>query len=118
MLEKKDIVEIKEQLLEKKTKLETKLSKMAIKDEDGNWEAKYVDQERDDDVNAIEIEEWTNQTSVVEVLVKDLEAVDIALEKIERNTYGKCEVCETEIPLERLQAFPEARTCTKCTLPE
>ncbi len=118
MLNKKDTEEIKKQLLDKKIKLENKLSKIAVKDEDGNWEAKYVDQEREDDVNAIEIEEWTNQTSIVEVLVKDLEAINIALEKIANGTYGKCEVCGTDIPTERLQAFPEARTCTKCTLPK
>ncbi len=118
MLDKKDIEEIKKQLIEKKTKLEKKLSEIAIRDEDGNWEAKYVDQDRGDDVNAIEIEEWTNQTSVVEVLVKDLEAINIALEKIANGTYGKCEVCGVDIPIERLRAFPEARTCTKCILPE
>ncbi len=118
MLSKKDIEEIKKQLIEKKIKLENKLSKIAIRDEDGNWEAKYVDQDRGDDINAIEIEEWANQTGVVKVLVKDLEKIKVALQKIEDGTYGKCEVCGVDIPIERLRAFPEARTCTKCTLPE
>jgi len=116
MLDTKILEELKQQLLQKQEDLETKLNKIAIKDEDGNWEAKYIDQERDDETNANEVEDWTNRTSVVEVLVKDLEAINLALEKMTNNTYGKCEVCGTDIPVERLKVMPEARTCAKCTL--
>jgi RNA polymerase-binding transcription factor DksA len=119
MLDEKIQEELKQQLLKKKEDLEEKLSKVAVRDEeDGTWEAKYFDEERDDEVNANEVEEWTNQTSVVNVLIKDLKAVELALDKMEKGVYGKCEVCGIDIPAERLKAFPEARTCTKCTLPE
>ena len=117
MLDEKTLRELKNQLLKKKDALEEKLSQIAVRDEeDGTWEAKYIDEDRDEEVNANEVEEWANQTSVVNVLVKDLEAVELALNKIEKGTYGKCEVCGVDIPLERLKAFPEARTCTKCKL--
>ena len=116
MLDAKILEELKQQLLQKKEELETKLNEIAIRDEAGNWEAKYIDQGRDDETNANEVEDWANRTSVVEVLVKDLEAINLALKKMTNGTYGKCEVCGTDIPVERLKVMPEARTCAKCTL--
>jgi RNA polymerase-binding transcription factor DksA len=37
-----------------------------------------------------------------------------ALEKIGRETYGDCDVCRREIPLERLMLVPGALTCVPC----
>jgi len=39
-----------------------------------------------------------------------LKEVREALERIDGGTYGICEVCQKEIPLERLQANPAAKT--------
>lgn len=116
MLEQKTIDEFKAKLLTKEGELEKKLNAIAVVDEDGKWEPKYVDRAREDDVNANEVEDFTNEAGVVSLLAKDLEDVKIALDKIKNGTYGKCEVCGVDIPVERLKAFPEARTCTKCKL--
>jgi len=37
--------------------------------------------------------------------------INLALERIEEGTYGKCKECHQEIPLERLEALPYARFC-------
>ena len=37
-----------------------------------------------------------------------------ALRKIEDGSYGYCEACEEEIPVERLKAIPDARYCIAC----
>jgi DnaK suppressor protein len=37
-----------------------------------------------------------------------------ALERIEAGTYGKCERCGNEIPVERLEAIPTATLCVSC----
>lgn len=37
-----------------------------------------------------------------------------ALEAIGSGTYGKCERCGNEIPVERLEAIPTARLCVSC----
>ena len=37
-----------------------------------------------------------------------------ALRKIEEGSYGYCEACEEEIPIERLKAIPDARYCISC----
>ena len=45
---------------------------------------------------------------------EELSDVDEALRKIEDETYGKCESCQTDIPLPRLEIKPEAKYCVKC----
>jgi len=40
-----------------------------------------------------------------------LRNIDHALEVMENGTYGKCEVCGMDIPLERLQALPNTTYC-------
>src|SRR5262249_22452319 len=37
-----------------------------------------------------------------------------ALERIEQDTFGLCEECQTEIPAARLQAVPYTRHCIDC----
>jgi RNA polymerase-binding transcription factor DksA len=50
-------------------------------------------------------------------ILADLEArydtVISALDRIEKGTYGKCEVCNKRITGERLEADPSATTCTE-----
>lgn len=41
----------------------------------------------------------------------ELKNVHHALEAIEKGTYGKCEVCGQDIPLERLKALPNTTFC-------
>jgi DnaK suppressor protein len=43
-----------------------------------------------------------------------LALIDQALARIQRNTYGFCEHCESELQQKRLDAVPWARHCTKC----
>jgi RNA polymerase-binding transcription factor DksA len=118
MLEQKVIENLKTKLLTKKEELDKKLNAIAVVDENGKWEPKYIDRAREDDVNANEVEDFTNEAGVVALLSKDLKDVEIALQKMGSGIYGKCEVCGVDIPAERLKAFPEARTCTKCILPK
>lgn len=57
------------------------------------------------------IESYENNESAVVTLRTELNEVNRALEKIENGTYGTCEVDGGEIELERLGAYPAARTC-------
>ncbi|MDR0820514.1 MAG: TraR/DksA family transcriptional regulator [Endomicrobium sp.] len=43
-----------------------------------------------------------------------LDAINDALAKIEKNTYGKCEGCSNNILLERLRAIPWTKYCIQC----
>src|SRR5579863_8871639 len=43
-----------------------------------------------------------------------LRAIDEALGRMRRGTYGVCEVCKQPIPKVRLEAVPWARHCRNC----
>lgn len=45
---------------------------------------------------------------------KLLKKIEKALEKIENGTYGICEICGAEIPIERLEARPVTDLCIEC----
>ena len=44
-------------------------------------------------------------------LVKRQRDIKAALEKMDKGTYGTCEVCDEPILKKRLEANPAARTC-------
>ena len=43
-----------------------------------------------------------------------LGALDDALDRIEKGTYGVCEECSGKIPAKRIQAYLAARLCVDC----
>jgi RNA polymerase-binding transcription factor DksA len=43
-----------------------------------------------------------------------LEEISLALDRIDRGTYGRCEECQSPIPKARLQALPHTRHCVAC----
>ncbi|MET0997559.1 MAG: TraR/DksA C4-type zinc finger protein [Marmoricola sp.] len=45
---------------------------------------------------------------------RHLAEIDAALLRVEQGTYGICESCGEEVPAERLEARPTARTCIAC----
>lgn len=53
-------------------------------------------------------------TQLAEVESRELAAVQNAINKMDEGTYGKCEACNTNIPLARLQALPYAVLCINC----
>ena len=52
--------------------------------------------------------------SLVEELRTMHAEVLAALERLDGGTYGSCERCGKEIPIERLEALPTARLCVDC----
>ena len=49
-----------------------------------------------------------------ERLTRRLSQLTAALERLERDDYGRCTVCGQRIEPERLVAIPEAATCLAC----
>jgi RNA polymerase-binding transcription factor DksA len=52
--------------------------------------------------------------TVVELARATIEDVDLALAKIDRGTYGRCDHCGERIPRARLEALPAAQLCLDC----
>lgn len=41
--------------------------------------------------------------------------IDVALARMDAGTYGLCDSCGAQIPLERLEVIPHARVCVGCS---
>ena len=60
---------------------------------------------------ALELADLDNNYTLTVELQRQLQEVEIALEKIEKDEYGICEVCGQEIEEQRLLILPSAATC-------
>lgn len=114
-LDQKTLTELKEKLLQEKTRIEEEIGRIAKPTKDSaGFDTNFNEIGTDEDENASEVEEYTDNIAIESTLEKQLKDVMEALEKIEAGTYGKCENCGTDIPLERLKAYPSAKTCLSC----
>lgn len=46
--------------------------------------------------------------------IKELNEIEDAIKRIEKGTYGTCEMCDEQIAIGRLRAKPFAKFCTPC----
>ncbi|MEA1926040.1 MAG: TraR/DksA C4-type zinc finger protein [Patescibacteria group bacterium] len=115
MLDKKTLEELKQKLLDEKKQLENELAQLADKEGEGEYEAKYEDYGRTEEDNAEEVEAYTANISITETLEKNLKDVNDALKRMKNGKYGICEKCgKKKIRVERLKAYPAARSCIVC----
>jgi RNA polymerase-binding transcription factor DksA len=82
--------------------------------ETGEWEAATTDLDSsatEEDELADNQEEYGEHQAEIEPLELRYIEVKHALEKIDENIFGTCEVCDIAIEEDRLEANPAARTC-------
>jgi DnaK suppressor protein len=114
-LDLKTLAELKEKLLTEKVRIEEELNRIGKPTtEAGDFSTNFTEIGTDEDDNASEVEEYTDNLAVETTLEKQLKEIIEALERIELGTYGKCENCDSEIPVERLMAYPAAKKCLNC----
>ncbi|MEX2052348.1 MAG: TraR/DksA C4-type zinc finger protein [Candidatus Paceibacterota bacterium] len=80
------------------------------------WEATPEPMEyRESDQNdmADRFEDYEAKSSMIRSLEPRLQNVLKALKGINRESFGKCEVCKKDIELARMEANPAASTCKK-----
>lgn len=53
-------------------------------------------------------------SQLAEVETRELQFIEMAIKKMDDGTYGKCDACQRNIPLARLQALPYATFCINC----
>ena len=107
--------ELKRKLLEEKSRVEEELSRFAKPTGiPGDYETRFNDIGTDVDENASEVEEYVDNLALENTLEKELKDANEALTRMERGAYGICENCHKEIDLQRLRAYPAAKTCIKC----
>ena len=79
-----------------------------------DWIAKQPEENispADENEIADTIDDYENNTAILKDLEIRYNNVKLALDKIEKGTYGMCEVNNHPISEERLKAIPSARTC-------
>lgn len=110
-----NIKQTKEKLEQEKAALEKQLESFANKDPNlkGDWDSKFPKFDDDIEGAADEVAEYTTRLPVEFSLETRLRDVNLALEKITKDKYGKCENCGKNIEEERLEIMPAARFCTK-----
>ncbi len=116
-MKKEQLKKLEEKLLENKKSLEETLSHFAKKDDSmkSNWNTVFPKVEGSDmEEKADEVEEYSSLLPVEHSLEIKLRNISEAIDKMKKGTYGKCEKCNKEIPLKRLQVTPEIKTCKEC----
>lgn len=115
-MNKKETDYFKTKLLEEKAELEGELKEVAQKEPGQNWSATSggldIDSADDNEV-ADKFEELEENKVILNQLEPQYNEVKAALERIEKGTYGICEVSGEEIERDRLEANPSARTSKK-----
>lgn len=106
-MNKEKLESIKNELEDEKAMLEVKIDTLEQGEDFG------------DDIDSLEEEadestEWQNQTSASQELRQRLADIDLALEKLDKGTYGKCEECGEDIGADVLQINSASRLCRPC----
>lgn len=110
-----DTQHFKDLLLKEEFRLVTELKSLGRinPDNPNDWEATPGEDTgpiSDPNDFADEIEQYEQNTAILKELETELVEVKAALKRIEDGKYGICEKTGEQIPLERLEAYPAART--------
>jgi RNA polymerase-binding transcription factor DksA len=115
------IQELREKLKEDKEGIERQLETIAKKDPnlENDWDSKFPKIQGEFggaalETGADEVEAYGNRLPVEYALELKLRDINIALEKIEKGEYGKCEKCGKDIDEKRIAVYPAARICMNC----
>jgi DnaK suppressor protein len=106
---KKFLADLRENLLQMKTKLVTEIDSELRAEREGNKDEgmdtyDLASEERDREINFI----LSDRERV------KIKQIDDALGRLEEGSYGVCESCGLEIAEERLEAMPFTRLCRDC----
>ena len=113
-----DYKHFKDKLEGEKKLLEEELKKIGRRNPDNpsDWEALPAERDSsqaDDNTVADSIEDYEENVAIVNTLEARYQDTKLALDKIEKGTYGICEIGDKEIEVARLEANPSAHTCKK-----
>ncbi|MFZ2187319.1 MAG: TraR/DksA C4-type zinc finger protein [Candidatus Moraniibacteriota bacterium] len=110
-LDENTLIALKEKLLQEKTHLEAELSVFAKPTGiPGGYETQMEEIGTDLEDNATEVEGYVDNLGLETNLEAQLKDVNDALDKMGKGTYGICENTGQEISVDRLKAYPAART--------
>ena len=89
----------KGELEDRLNRVETSLRKTYAKD----WQEQSIEREGDEVVEALD-----------DSIRTELNQINAALSRVDKNVYGICAVCDDPIPVGRLEALPYTDRCVSC----
>lgn len=113
-----DYERFKNKLEAEKKLLAEELEKVGRRNPDNlsDWEATpsgHDSSQADENTVADSIEEYEENMAIVSTLETRYQDLRSALAKIDKGTYGLCEICGESIDEKRLEANPSAKHCRK-----
>lgn len=115
MISKELADELHESLLQERSRLQGEIANLQEGINAGTYDNEgmdSVDQHPADEGS--ELFEREKDLAVQGTLARELDEVNIALQKFENGTYGTCEMCGKPIDERRLRAFPAAIRDVEC----
>jgi len=109
MLKKTEMTFFQKELEDRKIKLETNLSTTS-----GEMTAMRRNELKDEGDHAAMSLENAVENAILGQQSRELAEIEEALDRIKDNTYGVCEMCSSEINIERLKVKNFARYCIVC----
>ncbi len=108
-MKKEDIEVLKQKLLERKEQILKNI----------NYNSKELDglkgtEASDEADHAIISTDVAIEEALSKKQMNELKEIEYALFKIDKGTYGICEMCEEPIGIERLKVKPQAKYCIVC----
>lgn len=108
---KKKLLEERKKLLESEKKLEKEKQSLVL----ASSSIDRITYNEEDSTNVVvDVQEIGRINVLKETISRQLEQIDLALVKIKKKKYGKCEICNQPISITRLKAIPYATLCIKC----
>ena len=105
----RDVERLKKQLLERKERIVKNLQEAARE-----IEALSETEINDDGDYATVSTDNMIDSAISDQQQKELQEIEYALEKIDEENYGECEMCGEFIGVERLRVKPHAKFCITC----
>jgi len=114
MLDKK---KIKEKLEKERDMLLDQIRDIGkLNPETNEWEAipEEIDsRESDQNDMADRFEDFEERSAMIKVLESRLNDILSVLKELNKESFGKCEVCKKDIEMSRMEVNPAAKTCKK-----
>lgn len=111
-LSEEELDDLRANLAAEKDSLEEEMAEHG-KSTGGSWQGSSESEGAEADATdaADNIETLATNVPLVGALQRRFQEVNKAIAKMDKGTYGICDVCKAEIPLDRLKANPAASTC-------
>ena len=104
-----DLQQLKEKLLQQRQEIFSRLQNL----DEGWQELSQHDIEMEEEAQKAGLSEIFNQLDLQEE--REIEEIDLALDRMDAGTYGICQRCRKDIAPARLEALPATSYCIKCS---